>query len=74
LTAAREILVNTDASAFDLAFVDLSLATLAARQGDPVKARRLLATVLPPLRENVGPKQVNRVEAERLARELGLRM
>jgi len=39
-----------------------------------VKARRLLATVLPPLRENVGPKQVNRVEAERLARELGLRM
>ena len=74
LTAAREILVKSDASPFDLAFVDLSLATLAARQGDPVKARRLLATVLPPLRENVGPKQVNRVEAERLARELGLRM
>jgi len=35
LTAAREILVKSDASPFDLAFVDLSLATLAARQGDP---------------------------------------
>jgi hypothetical protein len=33
-----------------------------------------LAAALPIVRDNVGPEQVNRVEAERLAQSLGMRL
>lgn len=74
LAAARGILEKAGASAFDLAFVDLSLATLAAREGDEARSRSLLAAVLPQLRDNVGPRQAQRVEAEQLALKLGMRL
>jgi tetratricopeptide (TPR) repeat protein len=74
IAAAREVLERAGAGPFDLAVVDLSSAAMAAREGELALARRLLAAALPIVRDNVGPEQVNRVEAERLAQSLGMRL
>jgi len=55
----------------DLAVARAELANLRMRQGRPDQARSLLVQALPVLRANVLPEAVNRVPAERLARQLG---
>ncbi len=70
----REALARFEASALpvDIAIARAELAGIRFEQGDRAEARALLAQALPVLRDAVLPQEVNRAEAEVLARKLAL--
>jgi len=55
----------------DLAVARAEMAQLRVRQGRPDQARQLLAQALPVLRASLLPEAINRIPAEKLARQLG---
>jgi serine/threonine-protein kinase len=69
---ARGILATGEALPIDLAMIDVSLASVAMAEGRPDTARALLEPCLPVLRAELLPGEVNRAEAEALARRLNL--
>ncbi|MCX7555277.1 serine/threonine-protein kinase [Xanthomonadaceae bacterium JHOS43] len=72
LAAAAAIFGDASAPPGDIAGVQVVQARVALRQGQRDRARRHLAEALPVLRDALLPGHVDRVEAERLARQLGL--
>jgi serine/threonine-protein kinase len=72
LTRARGIVAGAELPALDLALIDVSLAEVAMRTGDPGGARARLAGALPVLRDTVGPREYYRARAEALAKEIGV--
>ena len=57
----------------DVATARAELAAIRAERGDRSEARVLLVLALPVMRDSVLPQQMDRAEAEALARKLGLR-
>ncbi len=71
--AQREAVRQFQAGAVpvDLAIARAELAAIRFDRGDRAEARRLLGQALPIMRDSLLPQEVNRAEAEALARKLG---
>ena len=70
--AALDRFKTTQAAPAGLAVAQAEMAGILAAQGKQAEARALLQQALPVLRDAVLPQEVTRVEAETLARQLGL--